>query len=179
MKRLKVCKILESAVKKAFRKQKNTHFSLKLFLFNTILIPEKTRVLASGTRLRVLTPQTRVIRTRVTRVGSPTGKPLTSSDFQCDRDTEDKTQSEDFKAEMMKVVEDSKYHYNAEEMLLTYPLMMEVMSKNSTTSIDMGTWSTKAGFKKTSGYQHSEIPRFFRIGTVPTTPWAYYELGTK
>ncbi len=107
------------------------------------------------------------------------GKPLTSSDFQCDRDTEDKTQSEDFKAEMMKVVEDSKYHYNAEEMLLTYPLMMEVMSKNSTTSIDMGTWSTKAGFKKTSGYQHSEIPRFFRIGTVPTTPWAYYELGTK
>jgi hypothetical protein len=49
-----------------------------------------------------------------------------------------------------------------DKMLLTYPLMMDVGSKNSTMSVAMGTWGTKAGFKKAAGYEHSEIPRFFR-----------------
>ena len=47
-------------------------------------------------------------------------------------------------------------------MLLTYPLMMDVVSKNSTMSVTMGTWGTKAGFKKAGGYELSEVPRFFR-----------------
>ena len=28
-------------------------------------------------------------------------------------------------------------------------------------------------------FDYSEIPRFFRIGTVPTTPWAYYKLDSR
>ena len=49
-----------------------------------------------------------------------------------------------------------------DKMLLTYPLMMDVVSKNATMSVTMGTWGTKAGFKKAGGYEHTEIPRFFR-----------------
>ena len=55
-----------------------------------------------------------------------------------------------------------RYHYMEDKMLLTYPLMMDVVSKNSTMSVTMGNWGTKAGFKKAGGYEHSEIPRFFR-----------------
>ena len=49
-----------------------------------------------------------------------------------------------------------------DKMLLTYPLMMDVVSKDSTMSMTMGTWGTKAGFKKAGGYEPSEVPRFFR-----------------
>ena len=37
----------------------------------------------------------------------------------------------------------------------------------------MGTWSLDSGFTKASDYEHREIPRFFRIGTVPKMPWAF------
>ena len=56
-----------------------------------------------------------------------------------------------------------------DKMLLTYPLMMDVVSKDSTMSMTMGTWGTKAGFKKAGGYEHSEIPRFFRKSFLQST----------
>lgn len=107
------------------------------------------------------------------------GKDIVSSAFQCTGENSDKTFHTDFKSEMMSVVGNSRYHYAEDKSLLTYPLMMEVMSKNASSTTNMGTWSTKDGFKKASGYEHSEIPRFFRIGTVPTTPWASYELDAR
>ena len=43
--------------------------------------------------------------------------------------------------------------------------------------MDMGTWSSSSGFSKSSSYEHRAIPRVFRIGTVPTTPWAFKKKG--
>ena len=63
---------------------------------------------------------------------------------------------------MSNVIGGSRYHYMEDKMLLTYPLTMDVGSKSSTKSMAMGSWNTKDGFKKASGYDHSEIPRFFR-----------------
>ena len=90
------------------------------------------------------------------------GKATSSTGFTCQGETDDKSLANDFKAEMASVIGGSRYHYAEDKMLLTYPLMMDVGSKNSTMSVNMGTWSTKAGFKKAGGYEHSEIPRFFR-----------------
>ena len=90
------------------------------------------------------------------------GKATISTGFTCQGESEDKTFATDFQAEMSNLVGESRYHYMEDKMLLTYPLMMDVGSKNSTMSVAMGTWGTKAGFKKAGGYEHSEIPRFFR-----------------
>lgn len=102
----------------------------------------------------------------------------TQSALTCNVEKSDKSASEDFISELESM---SPMHYSfmKEKKLLTYPLTMEVMSKNATSTMSMGSWSTMSGFKKADGYTHSEIPRFFRIGTVPTTPWAYYELDSR
>jgi hypothetical protein len=105
------------------------------------------------------------------------GKSLKTS-FKCNNEVTDKTPAEDFKSQMS-VAGSSTYSLMTDKMLLTYPLEMDVVAKNSSYSMTMGTWMTDGGFKKASGYSHSEIPRFFRIGTVPTTPWAYYELDDR
>ena len=46
-----------------------------------------------------------------------------------------------------------------DKMLITYPLEMEVMAKNSSSTMPIGTWSTKQGFVKAPGYAHKSIPR--------------------
>ena len=54
-----------------------------------------------------------------------------------------------------------------------------VFSQNLTPDLFLGTWSKEKSFEKANSYEHSEIPRFFRIGTVPTTPWAYKKRDDK
>lgn len=48
--------------------------------------------------------------------------------------------------------------------LLYYPLEMTVTARNSSFNVEMGTWNKEMGFKKAANYEHSPIPRFFRIG---------------
>merc|ERR1719433_1349976 len=99
--------------------------------------------------------------------------------FLADKKKSDKSAHEDFMSEMKNVLSSSQYILMEDKALVTYPLKMDVVSKNPTSMMDMGTWSTKMGFEKESGYSHATIPRFFRIGTVPTTPWAFYELDSR
>ncbi len=93
--------------------------------------------------------------------------------------------SSDFESELRAQVRSTQYLYrDAAEVagegkgiqrgpLLTYPLELEVQARNSSYNMDMGTWTSSGGFSKSSSYEHQPIPRFFRIGTVPTTPWAF------
>ena len=101
----------------------------------------------------------------------------TQASFSCAIEKSDKSVAEEFTRQLEAMP--SQFTLMKEKMLLTYPLEMEVMSRNATSTMKMGSWSTSAGFQKAEGYTHSEIPRFFRIGTVPTTPWAYYELDSR
>lgn len=94
-------------------------------------------------------------------------------------DAADKSAATDFKSQLMQTLDSSPYTLMGDKMLLTYPVEMDVVAKNSSYSMTMGKWKTDGGFQKASGYEHSEIPRFFRIGTVPTKPWAFYELDSR
>ena len=58
----------------------------------------------------------------------------------------------DFKQEMTSLVSSSQYHMVEDEMLLTYKLMMSIVVKNSSSTMAMGSWSTKGKFKKSSTY---------------------------
>ena len=58
---------------------------------------------------------------------------------------------------------------NSIELKRTELISVDIMS---------GTWTQKDGFEKAAGYDHKEIPRFFRIGTVPTKPWAYKKMDS-
>ncbi len=106
------------------------------------------------------------------------GKQL-STPFRCNADVTDKSPMQDFMSQMKRTVDSGSYTVMQDKYLLTYPLEMNVVAKNSSYSMNIGTWKTDGGFKKASGYEHSEIPRFFKIGTVPTTPWAFYELDAR
>jgi len=67
----------------------------------------------------------------------------------------------------------TKYKFMTDKNLIYYPIVMDVESKNTSSSMNMGTWTMATGFTKSPSYEHKPIPRFFRIGTVPTKPWAY------
>ena len=106
------------------------------------------------------------------------GKSLTTP-FGCDKEVTDKSAANDFMSQVKRTVDSGSYTVMQDKSLLTYPLEMKVEAKNSSFAMEIGTWKTDGGFKKASGYEHSEIPRFFKIGTVPTTPWAFYELDAR
>ena len=73
--------------------------------------------------------------------------PLTAlrltSTFRCNstNDSSSQKMTEDFKNELTRVVNSSsKFNFNRDKNLLTYPLLMKVVTRNSTVSVDVGTW---------------------------------------
>ncbi len=73
------------------------------------------------------------------------------------------------------------FAYLPDEKLLTFGLTLAVTSRNASaaSNVVFGSWTTKAGFKRAVGLEYETIPRFFRIGTVPVTPWAYYKVTVR
>jgi hypothetical protein len=55
-----------------------------------------------------------------------------------------------------------KYKFFPDKKILTYPIVLDVKSRNATVSKTMGTWDLENGFKKSLNYEHKPIPRFFR-----------------
>lgn len=91
----------------------------------------------------------------------------------CYQSSEDKTKALAFQTKMTELLSASPLEYMADKKMLTFPLKFEVSARNASASYPMGDWNQMEGFVKASTYEHRELPRFFRIGTVPTTPWAY------
>ena len=55
-----------------------------------------------------------------------------------------------------------RYDFMADKKLFTYPLAMDIKSRNSSLTTPMGTWSLADGYKKAPNYDHKPIPRFFK-----------------
>ena len=55
-----------------------------------------------------------------------------------------------------------RYEFMADKKLFTYPLAMDIQSRNSTLTTPMGAWSLADGYKKAANYDHKPIPRFFK-----------------
>ena len=100
------------------------------------------------------------------------GKSTTTS-FSCGQEKNDKSAHEDFMSEIKNVLSSSQYILMEDKALVTYPLKMDVVSKNATSMMDMGTWSTKMGFEKESGYSHATIPRCYYIIVVKKNALRY------
>ena len=84
----------------------------------------------------------------------------TSKTFTCGAESDDKSAWTNFLSEMKSVVGSSQYVMMEDKLLMTYPLEMEVMAKNASFTMDMGTWGTQTGFVKAAGYSHKTIPRW-------------------
>ena len=76
-----------------------------------------------------------------------------SSPLSCSVEKSDKSPALNFTKQLKESLP-SSFSLMNDKMLLTYNLEMEVMSKNSSSSMKMGTWSTAKGFQKADGYTH-------------------------
>ena len=55
-----------------------------------------------------------------------------------------------------------RYEFMTDKKLFTYPLAMDIKSRNSSLTTPMGSWSLTDGYKKAPNYDHKPIPRFFK-----------------
>merc|ERR1711884_87708 len=50
-----------------------------------------------------------------------------------------------------------RYEFMADKKLLTYPLAMDIKSRNSSLTVPMGTWSNSDGYKKAPNYDGKPV----------------------
>ena len=55
-----------------------------------------------------------------------------------------------------------RYDFMPDKKLFTYPIAMDIKSRNSSLTTAMGTWGLVDGYKKAHNYDHKPIPRFFK-----------------
>ena len=81
----------------------------------------------------------------------------------------------DFEAALRTQVSRSKYEYDFEKKLLTFPVKFTFASRNKTTNVRMGSWNMEDKYVKDPDYNATALKRFFSVGTVARTPWTYFK----
>ena len=81
----------------------------------------------------------------------------------------------DFEAALRSQVSRSKYKYDFEKKLLTFPVKFTFASRNKTTDVRMGSWNMEDKYVKDPDYNATALKRFFSVGTVARTPWTYFK----
>ena len=70
-------------------------------------------------------------------------------------------------------VSKTSYNYNPQTKLLTFPAEFDIISRNRDKTTKVATWNMEDGLSRQTGYSSVQLKRFFRVGTVARTPWAF------
>ena len=70
-------------------------------------------------------------------------------------------------------VSKTSYSYSPQTKLLTFPAEFDILSRNRDKTTKVATWNMEDGLSRQTGYSSVQLKRFFRVGTVARTPWAY------
>ena len=82
-----------------------------------------------------------------------------SARMTCYNANTDKSSASEFNSKVMAQTKGSKYEYNVDKSLITYPVTLDVQARNNSLITDMGTWTMEKKYTKAENYEHQEIPR--------------------
>ena len=67
-----------------------------------------------------------------------------------------------FWPELSNTLVSSRLAFYESKSLLSYPVTMDIMAKNTSKTTTVGTWSMSDGFVKDNNYEHNSIPRYVK-----------------